>query len=579
MVFLDRTADRNWNGNGRLLRWRTMLAVVLAATTVAVRQMSGQDLFPAGMQICLGLLGLGLLIPLQTLRTERQDRGLMMHQLALDMVCITLLVHFSGGTTSICALFYSVPILLAGYYVNSRSALVLGMVAALLTAGGLVAYTTGMLPDMNWAFSADNVDRLVLTAVLHMALFILIARLSGLQADRTDSDYRLRNQATAQMHKAKHEVRNILDNINSGLLIIDNRSIITRTNPAAEEILGITDEVVGQPIQTALGCGMEEFIACIQEVLDSGRPVSRRDTEVQLPDRTVPLGLSVSCNRDRENNFTGAIAIFRDLTEVNHMRQRMREQDRLAGVGELAASIAHEIRNPLGSIRGSVEILASELELSGHQDKLLQLILKESARVNTIINDFLSFARLRPACRQQVKGSDFLGEALLQIRQHLTVHSAEVKLQFRLEPEDLTLFIDPEQMTQVFLNLAINACEAMEYRGELQIVIGESRDGRYHELQVNDSGPGIDPAVADELYKPFVTSKKNGTGLGLPMVARIAHAHGGFVAVQKSPCGGAGFALLLERYEQPESALTNTRTTTLTTRDAAQAADPVPSTY
>jgi len=263
------------------------------------------------------------------------------------------------------------------------------------------------------------------------------------------------------------------------------------------------------------------------------------------------------------------VAIFTDLTEVMRMREHLRKADRLAGVGELAASIAHEIRNPLGSIRGSVEILASELTLAGQQAQLLELILKESARVNTIINDFLRFARLRPPARHTVNCAEFLDEVALQISQDVRSHEGDVDLICDVVPNCLEVNIDPEQTVQLLLNLGLNACEAMDYDGILRIGAVAPGDGDWCEFRIADSGPGIDQEICDRMFDPFVTTKKEGTGLGLPMVARIAHAHGGTVEAENGADGGAVFTVRLpqsdsaERIADEDVAATQTETITV----------------
>jgi two-component system sensor histidine kinase PilS (NtrC family) len=328
--------------------------------------------------------------------------------------------------------------------------------------------------------------------------------------------------------------------------MLDREGRLTRINPEAERILRLpAASVLGRPLAAVQTEGMAEFVTCIQKVLAGGPPRPRHELAIRYNGEQMAVGVSVNSMKSPRGERIGAIAIFRDLTEVNLLRERMREADRLAGVGELAASIAHEVRNPLGSIRGSVEILAGELQLTGHQAQLLGLILKESARVNTIINDFLAFARLRPTQRCWVDGADFLEAVALQIRQHIAAHGDKVCLQWRVEPPDLRLHIDPAQMTQLFLNLAINACEAMDYAGELTLMAAQKDGSAWQELIVCDSGPGVSEEMRDELFKPFVTTKKGGTGLGLPMVARIAHAHHGRVRVGTAPNGGAVFTVQL----------------------------------
>jgi len=255
----------------------------------------------------------------------------------------------------------------------------------------------------------------------------------------------------------------------------------------------------------------------------------------------MPLGLNVNHVTTPGGRVIGAITIFTDLTREKEMSARIRESDRLAAIGELAASIAHEIRNPLASIRGSVEILAGELELEGYQDQLLGLVLKESARVNTIINDFLAYSRMPAATKSNFKAQEFRDQISLQIRQHVAAKDGRVRVVCEVDPPDMMIVADPGQLTQMTLNLAINACQAMAYDGDLRIGLNLVGDGDSFELVVTDNGPGIDPDIREHLFSPFKTTKDEGTGLGLSIVARIASAHGGNVRAEDNPGTGAIF--------------------------------------
>jgi PAS domain S-box-containing protein len=351
------------------------------------------------------------------------------------------------------------------------------------------------------------------------------------------------------MQRTRAEVRNILDHLGSGLLTIDCDERVTRVNPAAARILALAHpEQAGRRLEELLGPTRAELTACLRTTLEDGRPRKRQEIEIAPEGRVVPLGVNVDVLDDGNGACSGVVAVFTDLTDVRRMQEHLRRADRLAGVGELAASIAHEIRNPLASIRGSVEILAGELSLGGHQDQLLQLILKESARVNRIIEDFLHFARLRPAQSREVAVERFVDEVVLQINQHVRAHAGEVDVTWSVEPPDLVLGADPEQLQQVVLNLAINACEAMHFRGALHVGVSEAAP--WCICEITDTGPGLDPDLHDQIFKPFVTSKTNGTGLGLPMVARIVHGHGGTVDAVNAPGGGAVFTVRLPLDQQ-----------------------------
>jgi two-component system sensor histidine kinase PilS (NtrC family) len=353
---------------------------------------------------------------------------------------------------------------------------------------------------------------------------------------------RLQFRSVLQIRQARSEVRNILDNIRSGLISVDRQGIITRVNPSCCEILEMRQaDLLGRPIDQIMTGGLEELADIILPVAAGEEPVSRGEVHVKRLGKVMPLGLNVNHARTNSGKIVGAIAIFTDLTREKELTARMREADRLAAVGELAASIAHEIRNPLASIRGSVEMLQDELKLEGYQEQLFALVLKESSRVNTIINDFLAYSRMRPARLQRFNASDFMAEFQLQIRQHINAKGGGIRLDCAVSPDELEVVADPEQLTQMTLNLAINACEAMNYGGELKIALRQIESGQTLELRVTDTGPGIEEEIRQDLFSPFKTTKEGGTGLGLSTVARIASSHGGDARAEDAPGGGSVF--------------------------------------
>jgi PAS domain S-box-containing protein len=379
-----------------------------------------------------------------------------------------------------------------------------------------------------------------LGAVVLLASGLAAGEVVRLAARRRRAEVR----AAARARRTGLEVQMVLDNLGSGLLTVDARGVITRINPPARVMLGLDESVRrGMSLDEALGEEGEALTDLVMNALADGVPCRRAEVNVRRGGTRVPLGVNVVFLAGDDGSLEGAVVVFTDLTEVRRLQDHLRRSDRLAGVGELAASIAHELRNPLASIRGSVELLAGELDLEGHQAQLMQLILRESGRLNTIITDFLGFARLRPAHLGALDLDRFLEQVTLQLRQHITAHGGTVEVASDVEPRGLLLNADAEQLVQAFLNLGINACEAMHYEGSLRVDAGT--DNGACKIRVSDSGPGLDPERVEDIFTPFVTTKQQGTGLGLPMVARIVHGHGGTVEARNNPGGGAEFVLRL----------------------------------
>jgi len=361
-----------------------------------------------------------------------------------------------------------------------------------------------------------------------------------------------------RVQKARWEVRNIIDNIRSGLLTIDRRGVVVRVNPACCRILEMeSQDMLGRKLSDICRGGMEELQDKIFPVSQGESPVDRGEVQLKRLGRHIPLGLNVNHVTAPNGKIIGAISIFTDLTREKEMKERVRESDRLAAIGELAASIAHEIRNPLASIRGSVEMLDDDLDLDGDQAELMALVLKESGRVNTIINDFLAYSRMRPTSRRRFPGQEFRDEISLQIRQHIAAKRGRVRLHCDIQPEDMDVVADPGQLTQMTLNLVINACEAMNYSGDLHLCLRLLAAGTSQELVVSDNGPGINHDIRHELFKPFATDKDGGTGLGLSIVQRIATAHGGHVRAEDAPGGGTTFRVRWPVVHIPEMSMGN----------------------
>jgi len=528
--------------NAKLLVWRLLLAAFLSLSTLFVHYFGSKEVSPAGLLGSLGLLYTTITVCWAAYLAGAPSRVLISVQLAADTLCIGLMVHFSGGPFSAFPLVFLVPIMLGAYYRDARWSMAIAGTAAILVGGGHFGLALGWL----LTGTETTVDYLqgwpVFVTALHMAVFLVTGMISGGLARRLAQRRQEQTRSRIMAEKARCEVRNILDNIQSGLITVNRKGVITRANPSACRILQMAPgKLLKQDIRSVMADGMQELSDIILPVAAGGEAVSRGEIHIRRQGVRMPLGLNVNHVTAPDGRVIGAISIFTDLTREKEMSARIRESDRLAAIGELAASIAHEIRNPLASIRGSVEILAGELDLAGYQDQLLALVLKESARVNTIINDFLAYSRMPAATKSCFGAEEFRDQISLQIRQHVAAKGGRVDVYCNVNPRDLTIVADPGQLTQMTLNLAINACQAMSYKGELRIGLNQVADGETYELVVTDNGPGIEPEIRDHLFSPFKTTKEGGTGLGLSIVARIASAHGGSVKAEDHPDRGAIF--------------------------------------
>jgi two-component system sensor histidine kinase PilS (NtrC family) len=302
--------------------------------------------------------------------------------------------------------------------------------------------------------------------------------------------------------------------------------------------------VLNQRIDTALSSRAPDLAHELELSLESEFGKRRQEIATHTRSgRDRPLGISISHLHDGGGHRRGIIAVFQDLTEVHEMRERVRKGDRLAAIGELSAGIAHELRNPLASISGSIEMLYQEVELDGENKRLMELIMRESDRLDRIISDFLEFARLRTPRRFPTRIEKSLSETLVLLKKNAEKSDG---IAVRLEcADDLpTVFMDDEQMRQVFMSMAVNACEAMTDGGTLEVAAATA-SGESIRVAFADSGRGIDPESVGRFFEPFFTTKEGGTGLGLAIANKIVSAHGGAIGFENRTGGGAVFTITL----------------------------------
>jgi two-component system sensor histidine kinase PilS (NtrC family) len=360
--------------------------------------------------------------------------------------------------------------------------------------------------------------------------------------------------ARSELGRLTHDTEAVLNSLSGGLLTVDLDGRIRTFNPAAERILGLAGgEVRGRGLRAAFAGRAPLLHEKLERSLRDRAPIHRYEMPVSQTGGTArPIGLSTSVLRTAGGEERGLLVTFQDLSDVRRMQERVRRADRLAAVGELAASIAHEIRNPLAAIANSTDMLRDELPVKGEQRKLMDLIVKESERLNRILDDFLEYARVRPLQAHLVPVAHALDEVVTLLRCH-----PDIGDDLAIQVEDRTdgrgsARVDEAQMKQVYVNLALNAFEAMGHSGTLTIVVEPSTgddvgllDTPCVRLRFRDTGPGVAPGEETAIFEPFHTTKPHGTGLGLSIASRIVESHGGRIDVATHPEGGAEFSVYL----------------------------------
>jgi len=393
-------------------------------------------------------------------------------------------------------------------------------------------------------------DSVFYSIFLHILIYYLVAFISGYLAERLSTQDRQLADASRELQRARLETDDILRHLNSGLLTVDARGSIIYFNRAAEKILGYSEEQVrGMQCQEVFAERMPDLADCLMDGVTMRRAYPRKEADIlDRRQRMIPLGVSTCILTEEGDDLRGVIAIFSDLTEVKALEAKVRAADRLAAVGELSASIAHEIRNPLAAIAGSVEVLHKELSLGGENERLMHLIIKESDHLNKILSDFLAYAGITRPTYSNVELCHVVNEVTELLRHH---HSYRSNINITVESDESVIYVigDEGLIKQLLMNLALNACESFDGQpGKIVFRLTVPPQGEIVELVVQDDGPGIDSAIRERVFEPFFSSKKQGTGLGLSIVHRIAAALRLNVQVNSQIGRGTSFHVQFRNY-------------------------------
>ncbi len=450
-------------------------------------------------------------------------------QFIVDLLLVTWLVWITDVISSPYIALYILIIAASSLFLGPRDAVVTSVGCAIAFTGCALAAFFGVGRYPAGSALAGSISKTVQTVGLFDIAFLIVGLLSARLAERQSrSDVRLMaaTQSLADL-RALHE--RIVESIRSGVVTTDLERRIYTFNLAAEEITGYRiEDVRGKDASIFFG-ELNQHISAALNAAEASATNPRFEADCFTAEGLrVRLGFSISPLFSETAETTGIVITFQDLTQVRVLEETARLQDRLAAIGRMAASIAHEIRNPLAAMRGSIQMLRSEMDGQSSQGELMEIILRESDRLNGIITDFLTYARPRSIIHSTIDVGQLLHETFTLLR-----HSPELNAHQIIEEEiaegPLVANADAEQLRQVFWNLARNALQAMPDGGTLRASV-ENSENRLR-ITITDTGRGMSPAQVEQLFEPF-SSTTGGTGLGLSIVYQIIRDHGGTINVR-----------------------------------------------
>jgi two-component system sensor histidine kinase PilS (NtrC family) len=456
-------------------------------------------------------------------------------QLILDVIFEIILIYITGGVES----WFSFTLLLtvisssivlnkrAGYVIATCSSIFYGLLVDLQFHRYLPLTSGGIMEEQDYFYKL----------FVHIISFYLMAYLSGYLSSRLEKTAQKLEEKDIDLRDLEVFNREVVESLPSGIFTTDISGNILIFNRAAEKITGIKkDYVIGKRIDIA----MPFFKFPFSE--------GRKEDVITIDGVKKIIGLGISALRGIDENIKGFIGIFQDLTQLKRLETEMKQKEKWAAIGELSSNIAHEIRNPLASLKGSIEMLKEDSVTKNYKERLMDIALSEMERLDRIITDFLTYSRPTPP---EFKRFDLHGlldetiELLKNVEQNEGYISIKKNYSGTVEVD-----ADPQKMRQVFWNLGVNAVEAMPQGGELVVSTREIYNGV--EITFKDFGTGIKEKDIEKIFYPFFTTKEHGTGLGLAIAYRIIEEHKGKINVDSSPGIGTVFEVMLPKTDGKE---------------------------
>lgn len=551
--------ERSWLA--WLVKARILILTFLLAIQLAVAHLAPTPL-PLRLFVSTILLWFALSIFYALLLSLWQDHRLQASlQVLTDLILVSLVVHETGGWDSSLNFLYPLVIIVA-------SILLPRVWAHLVAALAFILY--GTVLELNYygvvkSYCTTHPELKTLQAIIFVNLFayLAVAYLAGLLATKLRQARVQLKRASGALENLQILHENIIQSISSGLITTSLDGHITLVNSAAQKLLERTPgQLLGTPVNKLFLDALPntESQQAHAEVRFDAANAFRKTLRVRVATLNVP-----------ERGTLGYVYAFDDLTEIRRLEREVRMQDRLAAVGRLAAAIAHEIRNPLTSIAGSVSMLSGIPEMSAEHRQLLDIVTRESQRLNGIITDFLAYSRGKQYRFEKADLVPLLEDTLTLMRHRMAAENTGIVIESRFSVREAWSLADGDKIKQVFWNFAENAVRAMRNGGTLQVSI--ERLGDDWQVSFADTGTGMTPQQTEKIFEPFQSNFEGGTGLGLAVVYQIVQAHEGKVWARSKPGQGTTFVLRLRRLDA-ESPAPSSRTLENSTSSPVQTAEP-----
>lgn len=533
-----------------LFRWLyigriTLLSGILAGALLAWFDADPADTLVATVIFLVAVLITGASFWYTHVLKREPGEAFRYGQVVLDVVLVTAVVHITGGPDSSFAPLYILVIAAGALLLPLPGGVLVGILASIV-----------YFADLAWGHqSAFTLD-----VALRISLFALVALATGLLGDRLRRAGQALGDVASQLEQLRLDTGDILAHLSTGVMTLDGSGRLLYANPAAEALLGL-DLVhhVGEEVLPMMESHAPDMSQTLRRALGDRRTRTRSRASVERGGELIRLGISTALLDRGDDQPPSMTAIFEDVTDLERIDELNLRTERLEAVAALSASLAHEIKNPLASIRSSIEQLGNDRLGPDDRALLRRLVVTESDRLSRLLSEFLDYSGVHLSAKEPVELREVVLDCVAVAKQHPDLEG--VHLELEVDEDPISVVGDQDLLHRAVLNLVLNAAQHAGPEGRVVVTLEDERYRRTPRgvnvrnpvrISVRDSGPGIPPEIEARIFDPFFSTRKGGSGLGLALVHRAVEVHSGVVFVERGIDGGAQFVIFLPG--QPEGA-------------------------
>lgn len=526
---------------------RLIIGISILTSAVLIQVTSGTILPLTPLYLIVGVILFLSIFYLFFFLKKYSERFQIYLQLTTDIFLITSLIYLTGGIQSPFSFLYIITILTASILLSKRGILLISSLSIIIFGLLVDLMNLNIIPyyePEGVYIETYSISRIYFIFFLNFLAFVITSMLSVYLSERAKKSYEELKEKREKLAQLKLLYQNVIESMASGLITLDIDGKVTFANTAACNILknknrdnlqaNHFDEIFNKIIT------FEELKERVKE-----KVFYRMEGSIIEGDEKIEVGAVASTLRDISGNIMGYLVVFQDITNIKFLQERVRIKDRMAALGEMAAGMAHEIRNPLSAIKGAVQLLNSNT-ISANVKELSSILIKECNRLNRLIESFLNYAKPPPFNLIVMDLRSLIQEEIKRLYQYKILNN-NIELKMESEEGKCYAMIDVEQFNQAIQNIIKNAVQAMPNGGSLKIAI--RKDNNSWLVEFADSGIGIEPHRLKKIFDPFQHSTTGGTGLGMAIIYRIIKEHNGTVEVKSEVGRGTRIIIKLPRID------------------------------